>query len=112
MAEKIKGVLNRKALTERVAHNLGVEPIAVADTVLATCEEIARIVAGGGRISISNFGTFRPHVLPARNGRNPVTGELLQIPEITLMKFVATGRAKDMVRNGDSNRSIRKRGNK
>lgn len=112
MTEKINGVLNRKQFTERVAQRLGVEPTAVDDIIFATCEEIARLVAGGGKLSISNFGTFRPHVLPARNGRNPQTGELLRVPEITLLKFVATGYSKNMVRHGDSNGSIRKKGNK
>lgn len=112
MTEKINGVLNRRQFTERVARRQGADAALVDETVFAVFEEIARVVAAGGTITISNFGTFRPNTLPSHNGRNPMTGEKLLIPDITLLKFVATGQAKDMVRNGDSQRSIRKKGSK
>jgi nucleoid DNA-binding protein len=109
MAEKIEGTLNRKEFAARVAHSRGVDPRLVEDTVYTVFEEIARVVAGGGRISISNFGTFRPVALPPHNGRNIGTGEPTSIPEVIALRFRATGLAKDMVRNGDSNGSIRKK---
>lgn len=112
MTEQITGILNRRDLAERVASNQGVDVSLVADTVFAVFEEIARAVAAGGTISISNFGTFRPHTMAGHPGHNPATGESLLIPDITLLKFKASGHARDMVRTGDSNRSIRKMGNK
>jgi len=41
-------------------------------------------LAGGGRVEIRGFGSFSVHHRPARRGRNPKTGESVNIPR----KFV------------------------
>lgn len=41
-------------------------------------------LADGGRVEIRGFGSFSVHHRPARRGRNPKTGEAVEIPR----KFV------------------------
>ena len=37
-------------------------------------------LADGGRVEIRGFGSFSVHHRPARHGRNPKTGESVEIP--------------------------------
>lgn len=41
----------------------------------------------GGRFVVRDFGTFRLEEKPARQGRNPRTGEKVKIPAKTVFKF-------------------------
>jgi len=41
----------------------------------------------GNSVRISDFGTFTPVISAARTGRNPNTGDPLEIPEKTRVKF-------------------------
>lgn len=49
--------------------------------VKSLLEEISRTLTEGGRIEIRGFGSFSVHYRPARMGRNPKTGESVEIPE-------------------------------
>ncbi|CCD30116.1 Integration host factor subunit beta (IHF-beta) [Candidatus Glomeribacter gigasporarum BEG34] len=42
---------------------------------------ISNALAQGGRVEIRSFGSFSLKRYPARAGRNPKTGEKIQIPE-------------------------------
>lgn len=111
MAEKVNGVVSRTELARRVSVRLGDNPMA-EETVFAVFEEIARIVAGGGRVTVVNFGTFEPRTAKAWTARNPLTGEPVAVPETVKLKFDATGLAKQMVKDGNSNGTIRGTRNK
>ncbi len=50
---------------------------AVIECALATIEEM---VKAGKTVSLREFATFKPVDRPARTGRNPATGEPVQIP--------------------------------
>ena len=43
-------------------------------------EDVIDELAGGGRVEIRGFGSFSVHDRPARRGRNPKTGEPVDIP--------------------------------
>ena len=43
-------------------------------------EEIAQRLAEGGRIELRGFGAFSPREREARTGRNPRTGEAVDVP--------------------------------
>lgn len=54
------------------------------DTELAVklvLERVAATLEAGERIEIRGFGSFSVHHRPARLGRNPKTGEAVQIPK-------------------------------
>jgi integration host factor subunit beta len=44
-------------------------------------DEIANRLADGGRVELRGFGAFSTRQRDARKGRNPRTGETVQVPE-------------------------------
>ena len=44
-------------------------------------DEIAERLAEGGRVELRGFGAFSTRERDARRGRNPRTGETVQVPE-------------------------------
>ena len=44
-------------------------------------EEMAKRLAEGGRVELRGFGAFSTRERAARTGRNPRTGETVQVPE-------------------------------
>jgi len=47
-------------------------------------------MARGERVAIPSLGTFNVRMRSSRKGRNPRTGELLQIPEKRVVTFRAS----------------------
>jgi hypothetical protein len=60
-------------------------------------ETIEATVAKGDKVLLVGFGIFEPHHRAARPGRNPQTGEPLEIAEATLPKFTPGKLFKDKV---------------
>ncbi|MCR5563619.1 MAG: HU family DNA-binding protein [Desulfovibrio sp.] len=57
----------------------------------------AELVAGN-EIPLPGFGRFSVKARPARNGRNPRTGEPLEIPACKTTKFTAAKALKDALK--------------
>lgn len=55
-------------------------------------------VAAGDKISLVGFGTFESGTRAARQGRNPQTGEPMDIPETKVPKFKPGKAFKDAVK--------------
>lgn len=51
----------------------------VEDAVKEIIEQMAQQMAAGGRIEIRGFGSFSLHYRAPREGRNPKTGEKVQL---------------------------------
>jgi len=49
----------------------------------------------GGRVAFMGFGTFLVVERKARQGRNPKTGEVIQIPESRAVKFTPSEKLKE-----------------
>lgn len=69
------GPLNKTALGEAVAATLGVSIEDGHQAVAAVLDTIARTVAAGHQVAVTNFGTFVPKHVPARKAWNPATGD-------------------------------------
>jgi integration host factor subunit beta len=52
-------------------------------------DAMAGALADGRRIEIRGFGSFQPKYRPARTGRNPRNGNLVQIPAKSVPHFKA-----------------------
>lgn len=59
----------------------------IVDTIF---DAIVEALKAGQRIEIRGLGTFRLHRRPARRGRNMHTGEPMDIPEKTIVRFKAS----------------------
>ena len=72
-----------------VADKAGVSKKDAAKTVDALFETITEELANGNPVRFTGFGTFETRVRGARQGKNPRTGEILNIPESKLPAFKA-----------------------
>ena len=64
------------------------------ELVIKTIEET---VAAGGPVNLIGVGSFSANETPARAGRNPATGESIEIPATKRVKFHAGKAFKDAV---------------
>lgn len=82
-------------LAERIAaeHELTkTQARQVIDNVLATIIETA---ATGNEVALSGFGRFKVSDRPARQGRNPATGETIQIAASRKLTFAPAKSVRD-----------------
>jgi len=76
-------------LVERLASELGTTKVA-ADKVLSTVVDAAKAhLAEHGEVVFPGLGRLKNQTRPARQGRNPRTGESIQVAEKTVTKFKA-----------------------
>jgi DNA-binding protein HU-beta len=96
--------MNKAEMVERVARKTGVsirDARAFVDVIFdpdPTVGLIAKELLDGGKVAISGFGTFEARPRKARVGRNPHTGELLQIPATRAPAFKAGKPLKETLR--------------
>ncbi|MBV8987185.1 MAG: HU family DNA-binding protein, partial [Solirubrobacterales bacterium] len=69
-----------------------------ADAVEAVLETIEATLKRGSEISFSGFGKFSVSDRGAREGRNPATGETIQIAASRVPKFTAGAGLKKAVK--------------
>ncbi len=69
--------------------------------VEAIFDSIVRSLRGGDKIEIRGFGSFRTRERQARIGRNPKTGERVEVPAKRIPFFKPSKELKDLV-NVDS----------
>ncbi|MBR5467435.1 MAG: HU family DNA-binding protein [Bacteroidaceae bacterium] len=79
--------MNKTDLINAIAEGAGLSKADAAKALNATTAAIANAVKAGDKVALVGFGTFAPSERPARTGKNPRTGEVLQIPAKTVVKF-------------------------
>ena len=89
--------MNKGELIESVAAAAGMSRADATKAVDAVLESITRTLAGGGGVSLVGFGTFSVKARAARMGRNPRTGEAIQIKASNVPGFKAGKALKDAV---------------
>jgi DNA-binding protein HU-beta len=89
--------MNKAELIDSITEKTGQTQTDTIKTIDALMETIEATVAKGDKVLLVGFGTFEPHHRAARPGRNPQTGEPLEIAEATLPKFTPGKLFKDKV---------------
>jgi len=89
--------LNKQELIDAVADEAGVEKSSAAETIDAVLATVSKTVAAGESVQLIGFGTFATGARAARSGRNPKTGETIEIPAAKTVKFTAGKAFKDAV---------------
>jgi len=89
--------MNKAELIDSIAEKTGHTQADTIKTLDALLETIEATVAGGDKVQLVGFGIFEPHHRAARAGRNPQTGEPIEIAEATLPKFTPGKLFKDRV---------------
>ncbi len=89
--------MNKGELVDKVAEKASVTK-KQADVVLsAVIESIMDAVSQGDKVTLVGFGSFEPRDRKEREGRNPKTGEAMQIPATKVPAFSAGKQFKEMV---------------
>ncbi|MET9081400.1 HU family DNA-binding protein [Streptomyces sp. NPDC004237] len=91
-----------------VAEDLGVTPDDVRETVMTTFDAMARAVASGHDVAITNFVTLRSHAVPRHTARNPQTSELMTVPTHRVVRLRVSDHLADAVRRRVRTVTIRK----
>jgi DNA-binding protein HU-beta len=89
--------MNKAELINSISEKTGHTQVDTIKTLDALLETIEATVAGGDKVQLVGFGTFEPQHRAARSGRNPQTGEPMEIAEATLPKFTPGKLFKDKV---------------
>lgn len=81
--------MNKGDLVEIVAQDCNLSKAAAEQVLSSVLGAITNAVATGGKVTLIGFGTFSVSERAAREGRNPKTGETIQIPAGKVVKFKA-----------------------
>jgi DNA-binding protein HU-beta len=86
--------MTKQELAQKVATDTGLSGSDAKGAVDATFDAIASELAGGGEVAVAGFGKFSVSERSAREGRNPATGETIQIAASKAAKFSAASALK------------------
>jgi DNA-binding protein HU-beta len=87
--------MNNSDLADKLAAVQGLTKADARTYVDAVFAAIADAAAAGEEISLNGFGKFKVKESPAREGRNPSTGETIQIAASKKLGFSAAKAVKD-----------------
>jgi len=89
--------MNKGELIDAVAGSAGLTRADATKAVDGVLEAITSTLRGGGGVSLVGFGTFSVKARAARMGRNPRTGEPIQIKASNVPGFKAGKALKEAV---------------
>ena len=81
--------MNKAELVSKISDNNGLGKAAAEKALSSVLEGISGALKDGESVTLVGFGTFSVADRAARNGRNPQTGECIQIPARRAIKFKA-----------------------
>lgn len=81
--------MTKSQLIENVAAENGLTKVAAKKAVESVFNNIQRGLKNDGKASFLGFGNFTKATRKARVGRNPQTGQPLEIPAKEIVKFKA-----------------------
>lgn len=89
--------MNKRELTDRVGESSGLSKSDAASAVDAVLTAISDALVAGDSVTLPGFGTFEVRSRAARSGRNPQTGETMQIAASKAPAFKAGAALKKSV---------------
>ncbi len=89
--------MNKNDLIDNIASSAGLSKSDAGSALDAILDGISGALAGGGEVRLVGFGTFSVGHRKATTGRNPRTGEPIQIPASNRPKFKAGKALKEAV---------------
>jgi DNA-binding protein HU-beta len=89
--------VNKSELIDAIASAADVTKATAGRTLDATIEAITKALKGGNTVSLVGFGSFQVKARAARMGRNPRTGEAIEIKAANVPSFKAGKALKDSV---------------
>lgn len=89
--------MTKKELVQNIAEEAGISKAVAEKALNAVIDGITDALSNREKVTFVGFGTFHVTERPARKGRNPKTGEPIDIPASVVPKFKAGKSLKDAV---------------
>ncbi|SHF65128.1 DNA-binding protein HU-beta [Desulforamulus putei DSM 12395] len=89
--------MNKNELISLAANKANMSKKTIEEVLTAILESIEESLAKGDKIQLVGFGTFEAKLRKAREGRNPKTGETIQIPATRVPVFKPGKSLKDTI---------------
>lgn len=87
--------MNKTQLVEKIAENADLSKASAGRALDAFIEAVTTSLKGDDQVALVGFGTFSVRTRAARTGRNPKTGDEIQIAEAKVPAFKAGKALKD-----------------
>ena len=79
--------MNKTELVKKIAEKAEISQAQAKSVLEATLESVKEALQGGDSVQLIGFGTFSVSERAARTGKNPRTGEKIQIAAKKIAKF-------------------------
>lgn len=89
--------MTRTEVIDSLATRTGMEKKEVKRFLESLTVLIEDTIRDGGEVPLKGLGKFKVHHRKARMGRNPLTGEEIQIPAKTVVKFTIAKALKGLI---------------
>ena len=93
-----KRTVHKSELVKQAAALSDIPAAAAARLIDELLDTVKAHLRNGSKVSIASFGTFEVQHKPARQGRNPKTGETIAIPATRAPKFKPAKGLKDLLK--------------
>ncbi len=90
--------MNKTDLVNSIAEKSGLTKKDVETVLNSFLGEVTEALSAGDKVQLIGFGTFETRKRSGRLGRNPQTGETLNIPESKIPAFKAGNKLKEAVK--------------
>ena len=81
--------MNKTDLVNAIAKETGLSKVKSGEALDAFVSAVSESLKKGDKVTLVGFGTFATSQREARKGRNPKTGEVINIPSKRVAKFKA-----------------------
>lgn len=90
--------MNKTDLINNIAEKSGMTKKDVETVLNGFFGEVTDALVSGDKVQLIGFGTFETRKRAGRTGRNPQTGNTIEIPESTIPAFKAGNKLKEAVK--------------
>ena len=87
------------ALDKKAAEEFYLPTAVLMENAGRAAAETAAELLGGGEVTLPRLGKFKSKAVAARKGRNPRTGEILEIPAGKKLVFITCKELKEAMRS-------------
>jgi DNA-binding protein HU-beta len=100
ISKSMREHMNKAQLIAKVTKDAGIRRAQSVRAVKSLVSAIRETIRGGGKISLTGLGTFKVKARKARPGRNPKTGETIDIPAGRKISFKPSLSLRKLVKAG------------
>lgn len=90
--------MTKAELIDKIASGAGLSKTNASNALDSTLNAIRLSLKRGQKVTLVGFGTFSIAKRKARKGRNPKTGQVINIPAARVPKFISGKALKDAVK--------------